>query len=463
MKVIAADPNAPVRIQVGGRPAKRVQNEAEETQDMSGKNPIYLPSYGPEAWRWRLASPAKHWRHGYSAMALAYTWEAADGWPADVAAALDTSPDLAGAELLVALPEHETPLPGGRRASQSDVFALARTPSREQVAMAVEGKAEESFGTQSIAEWRAGGSPGKQERLRYLLELLELRDDGVVTGLRYQLLHRTAAAVIEAQRFGARHAVMLVQSFSATNSWFDDYAVFARAVGAEPSLGAIAPAKTLGGIKLHLGWVSSRVPPAREPIDGILTERFDTAIQLARTLHAKQVRKGGPIPYIAHLLGVTSLVLEDGGDEDEAIAALLHDAVEDQGGPDTLALIRRSFGDRVADIVEACSDTDVEPKPPWRERKESYIEHLSSAERSALRVSLADKLHNARSILFDLREVGGAVWDRFRTGSVADQLWYYEALADAFAQRRAGPMAEELRQTVADIRAFASRLESEAT
>ena len=143
-------------------------------------------------------------------------------------------------------------------------------------------------------------------------------------------------------------------------------------------------------------------------------------------------------------------MLEAGGDEDEAIAALLHDAVEDQGGGATLAMIRRQFGAKVAHIVDACSDTDEIPKPPWRARKERYIEHLAAADPSVLRVSLADKLHNSRSILLDLRTHGAAVWERFNA-PVEQQLWYYDALAEAFATHAPGPAADELRRTVDEI------------
>jgi GTP pyrophosphokinase len=179
--------------------------------------------------------------------------------------------------------------------------------------------------------------------------------------------------------------------------------------------------------------------------------RFDRAFQLARELHAGQLRKGTKIPYISHLMGVASLVLEDGGDEDEAIAALLHDAVEDQGGPQTLGQIRQLFGKRVAGIVKACSDTDVTPKPPWRARKEAYIAHLHDPglPPGTLRVSLADKLHNARAILFDLR-AGHDVFGRFNAPRT-DQLWYYDALAAAFCQLVESPMAAELRRTVDEL------------
>jgi (p)ppGpp synthase/HD superfamily hydrolase len=188
--------------------------------------------------------------------------------------------------------------------------------------------------------------------------------------------------------------------------------------------------------------------PAFRPPTG---PRLDDAFALARELHAGQRRKGTEIPYLGHLMAVAALVIEDGGDEDEAIAALLHDAVEDQGGPPTLALIRERFGPRVAAIVAACSDTDETPKPPWRARKEAYLAHLHAPDLpdGALRVSLADKLHNARAILADLR-AGHDVFARFNAPR-RDQAWYYDALATAFARRAPGPMADELRRVVDEV------------
>jgi (p)ppGpp synthase/HD superfamily hydrolase len=176
---------------------------------------------------------------------------------------------------------------------------------------------------------------------------------------------------------------------------------------------------------------------------------------LACELHTGQVRKGSEgIPYVGHLLGVASIVIEDGGDEDEAIAALLHDAPEDQGGKATLDRIRAEYGKRVGEIVEACTDTLENPKPPWRERKERYIAHLEAAPEGVLRVSLADKVHNARAILADYREVGEELWSRFR-GTREESLWYYRTLAVLFSRRRPGPLADELRRTVDEIEALA--------
>jgi len=165
----------------------------------------------------------------------------------------------------------------------------------------------------------------------------------------------------------------------------------------------------------------------------VLGERYVDALSFAARLHRDQRRKGSGVPYLSHLLSVSALVLEDGGDEDEAIAALLHDAVEDQGGPPTLASISTRFGERVARIVAECTDTDRVPKPPWRERKERYLAHLRQAAADSRRVSAADKLHNARSILADHRAMGDAVFDRF-TASKADTLWYYRSLVAAFQE-----------------------------
>ncbi len=185
-----------------------------------------------------------------------------------------------------------------------------------------------------------------------------------------------------------------------------------------------------------------------------LTQRFDQALALARQLHAGQTRKGTDIPYISHLLAVTSLVLEDGGGEDEAIAALLHDAVEDQGGLDTLAEIRRQFGDRVADYVLGLSDTFEDPKPPWQQRKDEYLQHLRTAPPQVLRISLADKLHNARSIRQDLRNRGEALWDLFRGGREGT-LWYYRTLVEIFQQTSPSILVAELAQVVEDIHQLA--------
>lgn len=158
-----------------------------------------------------------------------------------------------------------------------------------------------------------------------------------------------------------------------------------------------------------------------------ITPRFDEALVYATQLHRHQRRKVGGTPYIAHLLSVTALVLEDGGDEDCAIAALLHDAVEDQGGAETLAEIRQRFGETVAEIVDGCSESDVQPKPPWKERKEKFIENLRHASPPVYRITMADKLHNARCMLQDYHNLGEQIWDRFRGGKEGT-LWFLNSI-----------------------------------
>ncbi len=198
----------------------------------------------------------------------------------------------------------------------------------------------------------------------------------------------------------------------------------------------------------------------------LLTPRFDEALHVALRHHERQLRKGTPVPYAAHLLAVASLALEMHGDEDEAIAALLHDVVEDGGGPQALADIERRFGADVAAIVLANSDV-VEPDDErgggraWYERKRAYIAAFPDKSPAALRVSLADKLHNARSILLDYRTHGDALWARFRQGQGIATRIYYRELALAFEreQRRLGtqaePYADELRRVVDAITALA--------
>ena len=184
-----------------------------------------------------------------------------------------------------------------------------------------------------------------------------------------------------------------------------------------------------------------------------LSARFLDAFSYAARLHAAQKKKGTATPYLAHLMAVTALVLDDGGSEDEAIAALLHDAVEDQGGRDRLDEIRARFGDAVAHIVEGCSDSFTTPKPPWFERKRAYVEHARHLDASTLRVSAADKVTNATAILRDWHKVGDRVWERFNA-SRDDVLWYYSALVEAFRASGGGPLAEELARVVEALRAL---------
>lgn len=164
---------------------------------------------------------------------------------------------------------------------------------------------------------------------------------------------------------------------------------------------------------------------------GTLSGRFQKAQEYAFQLHREQLRKGSGVPYYAHLMGVCALVLEYGGNEAQAIAALLHDAVEDQGGKETLAKIRTDFGSQVAGIVKACSDSDTTPKPPWLERKTAYLRHLGRIRKDARLVSLADKYYNATTIWWDLQKPDVNIWERFNAEPM-DILWYYCMLVEKF-------------------------------
>jgi len=181
-----------------------------------------------------------------------------------------------------------------------------------------------------------------------------------------------------------------------------------------------------------------------------LGPRFEKALIFATRKHAGQTRKQTAVPYISHLLGVAGLILEAGGDEDLAIAALLHDVVEDCGGAPMLKTVRLRFGRRVAHIVQGCSDTDVTPKPPWTKRKQDYLKHLRNADADIRMVSAADKLHNARSILIDYRESGESIWDRFQ-GKREGTLWYYRALVKEFGRERPNQLTRELSRVVAEL------------
>jgi (p)ppGpp synthase/HD superfamily hydrolase len=181
-----------------------------------------------------------------------------------------------------------------------------------------------------------------------------------------------------------------------------------------------------------------------------LGRRLQEAFKYAADQHAGQTRKRSAVPYIAHLMAVTSLVLEAGGDEDMAIAALLHDVVEDCGGMPRLREIRKKFGARVARIVEGCSDSFGEEKGAWLERKQNYLNEVRHAAGETRLVSACDKLHNVRTIVSDYRNIGEAVWERF-SGKKDGTLWYYRALSDEYQRRHANAITRELALMVAEL------------
>ncbi len=197
-----------------------------------------------------------------------------------------------------------------------------------------------------------------------------------------------------------------------------------------------------------------REPFATEEIT--LGPRFLRAFQFAARQHSGQTRKASTVPYIAHLMGVASLVLEAGGDEDLAIAALLHDVVEDCGGAPMLKEVRRRFGGRVAKIVDGCTDADTFPKAPWRERKEKYIRHLKHADSGTRLVGAADKLNNVRSVLSDYRAIGESVWSRFNGGREGT-LWYYRTLRDQFLRHKRNSITRDLELAVNELDSITSR------
>ena len=197
-------------------------------------------------------------------------------------------------------------------------------------------------------------------------------------------------------------------------------------------------------------------PAGRKPA---LSRHFVAALSYAARLHATQIRKRTQRPYMGHLLGVASIVIEYGGDEEMAIAALLHDAVEDQGGLPRLREIRRKFGKRVAEIVDGCTDAYNEPKPPWLERKRAYIERVKGEQEDVRLVSAADKLSNARETLHELRVHGEGVFERF-AGKKEGTLWYYRALITAFRVAGDNPLVDELDRVVSDLEAITSRASS---
>jgi (p)ppGpp synthase/HD superfamily hydrolase len=185
-------------------------------------------------------------------------------------------------------------------------------------------------------------------------------------------------------------------------------------------------------------------------------ERLIDAMAAAAQIHAAQLRTGTTIPYLSHLLGACSIALEYGANEDEAIAALLHDAIEDGQPTEAVRATVWGFGAEVGRIVEGCTDADSHPKPPWDERKTAYLERLKSEDCSVLLVSASDKLHNARSIVRDVRGVGEELWDRF-SASKEQTLWYYRSLVTVYRANPAHTRAliDELERTVREMETLA--------
>jgi len=213
---------------------------------------IFVPSRGPDDWKRLLAEPDKHWARRYSARTLAHCWQEAEGFPVEIHRVLSQHPALVPIEPLLIFPEWKVSLVGGSRPSQNDIWVLAKSQNG-LVSIAVEGKVEEPF-DKTLGEWKGDVSRGKEVRLNYLLEILGLGEP-IPDSVRYQLLHRTASAVIEAERFGAQHAVMLVHSFSHNNQWFDDFATFVSLFGQKAEVDRLVTTTVAKEMPLHLGWV----------------------------------------------------------------------------------------------------------------------------------------------------------------------------------------------------------------
>lgn len=215
---------------------------------------ILIPAIDAEEWKRFLAEPDKQWKKGFSARALAYCWQDSEGLPSNVQSvfAKSTFEVFKNFELLLAIPEHQVPLPGGSRPSQSDIWVLGRGKG-ELVSIAVEGKVSEPFGP-TIREWLQDESSGKKDRLYFLLNKLGLPAQ-IDETIRYQLLHRTASAIIEAHRFNAIHAMMLVHSFSQTEEWLEDYDRFVSLFGGKAIVNSITSVGKRNGISLYFGWV----------------------------------------------------------------------------------------------------------------------------------------------------------------------------------------------------------------
>lgn len=220
-------------------------------------NRIFVPTQRPRDWRRLLPRPTRHWRRGRSARALAHCWEDADGFPSEIASLFYTSdiPSFRRVELLLALPEYKVPLPGGRRPSHNDVFALGSDSSGRLVAVMVEGKLSEAFGP-TLAQWNPDKSSGKRRRLSFIKEQLGLTQD-LPLQIRYQLLNRSASAVVEACRFNAASAIMIVHSFSRNHRGLEGFLAFVELFGAQAAVNQLVSLRRTQGVDLYAGWAKA--------------------------------------------------------------------------------------------------------------------------------------------------------------------------------------------------------------
>jgi hypothetical protein len=237
---------------------------------LSGRNPkmnhIYIPTSSPDDWRKFLAEPEKQWRSGHSAKELAECWEQSNGFPPEFQKLFSESENqaLRELELLLAIPEYQVDLPGGRRPSQNDLFVLARAKNGQLVTITVEGKVAEPFGD-TLETWLKGASEGKQTRLKFLCDVLEL-SVAPPSHIRYQLFHRTASAIIEARRFNAKYAMMIVHSFSPEHKWLADYQDFLSLFGATGEVNELVKLSHPKSISLYAGWVAGNPKPGPAPL-----------------------------------------------------------------------------------------------------------------------------------------------------------------------------------------------------
>ena len=213
---------------------------------------ILVPAIDPEDWKQFLAHPDKQWKKGYSARSLAYCWHEADGIPKEVMAVLSQVPALKNLKSIFIIPEHKVPLPGGGAASQNDIWVLGETDTG-LISITVEGKVSEPFGP-TVGEWFRNPSPGKEKRLKFLCEELSLPFP-VPDHIRYQLLHRTVSAIIEARRLRTDKAAIIVHSFSPSNEWFEDYQAFLELFGLSSNVDEAVSTGLPSKMKLHIAWV----------------------------------------------------------------------------------------------------------------------------------------------------------------------------------------------------------------
>lgn len=397
-----------------------------------------------EQWRSMLASPDRQWKQGFSAYELAHEWgkQSTGEFPESVSIVLDSanSSIVKHAKPAYLFPEYKVYLDTKKAPSQNDLYILAKS-NREDIVIMVEGKVEEPFG-EIVGKWLTDKIT-RRNRLDFLCKTIGLNN--IPDHIHYQLLHRTASVIIEANRIDAKYGMMMVHSFSEHHSGFKEYEDFLSLYGLKAEKNNVVGPVTINEINLFFTWIvdNKSTPSLTKPPIFSRSNVIHQAIQVATIAHKSQSRKGTKIPYITHPYSVAMILAQEGYNDELIAAGILHDTLEDTDI--TISDIELKFGKGIANIVEGCSEPNK--ALPWKERKTHTLKYLETASDDIRIVTCADKLHNIRSMSEDHQTLGDSLWSKFNQGR-DQQGWYYRGLVKSLRKGKTFRLVQEIHQEV---------------